>query len=195
MTTESPPAAAMAAASQFTIPSCSHRHRAPDLDRLLGVDRAQLGAAEHVDELDRPGGGDGVAKRRVGVETEDLPLVRIDRDDVVAVPHERAHDAVRGPVWVGRRPDHGDPTGRPERSFDAGVVEERDGAPAFGQVEQGARPPAVRLASRPLGRRLLWGHGVGIWPSTTTPVLMEPSARPATVVAKRSRTAGETSAS
>ena len=44
---------AIAAASQFTTPSCSQRQRAPRRDGLVGVWHAQLGAAEDVDDVER----------------------------------------------------------------------------------------------------------------------------------------------
>ena len=125
MTTDSPASWAIRPASSFAMPSWSHRQRAPDRDGLARVLDAQVGAAEHVDDVDRPGRRDGVGDGRVARLAVDLRLARVHGDDVVARPAQAPQHAVGRPGRVRRRPDERDPRPRAEQLPDAVVVEQR----------------------------------------------------------------------
>ena len=161
ITTSSPPAWAIAAASQFDDPELEPQPARADRDGFAGMRDAQLRPAEDVDEVDRTGRGDGVGDGREGRSAEDLALVRIDRHAVVALGQQVAEDPVRGAARVRRRPDDGDPSRRPERSLDARVVEHRDGTAALGQVEIGGRPVALLPCQVAASRSYGWPSAAG----------------------------------
>jgi hypothetical protein len=64
----------------------------PGVDGLLGVRRAQLGAAEHVDDVERAACPDRLAERPKRGNPEDVPLVGVDRDAFVALVDQVAED-------------------------------------------------------------------------------------------------------
>jgi hypothetical protein len=112
-------------------------------DRLAGVDGAQLGTAEDVDDVERTGGGDGIGERREGGHLGDLALVRVDRNDVVPGADERLEDAVRRPPRVRGGADHRDPPGRAEHLRDPGVVQDRHRVASLVEVHQVTHPGAI----------------------------------------------------
>ena len=59
---------------------------------------------------------------------------------------EIPEDAEGWPRRVGRRPDDRDPAGRPKRTLDAGVVEDRDGTATLVEIEEGSRSPMLLAA-------------------------------------------------
>src|SRR6188508_384784 len=84
-----------------------HRLRA-DLERLLDVWHHEVRPPEQVYHLDAftdvLGDGDQV---RIGSEAMDRSLIRVDRDDLVALADEEARHAVRGALRVRRAADDG----------------------------------------------------------------------------------------
>jgi hypothetical protein len=112
-------------------------------DRLVRMRHAELRATEHVDEVERTGGCDGVGQCRERRNALDLAFVRVDRDAVEPVSQQRGEDALRRPRGVGRGADDGDPSRRPQDPFDAVVVEDRDRTAALLEVEIGGCPVAL----------------------------------------------------
>ena len=82
-------------------------------------------------------------QRPEGRHAEDVPLVRVDRDALEPLLDEVAEDAERRPRAVRRRPDHGDPAGRPQGSLDARVVQDRDRPAPFLEVQECSGPIAL----------------------------------------------------
>jgi hypothetical protein len=118
------------------------------LDRLVRVRDAQPGAPEDVDHLERARRGDRLSEAGKGGDPEHLNLVGVDRDAIEPLPVEEAEDAEGWTGRVGRRPDHGDPTGRPKGTLDPGVVEDGDRPAPLFEIEELGRLltlPAARL--------------------------------------------------
>ena len=96
-------------------------------------------------------------------------LVRVDRHAVEALLDEVAEDAERRPRPVRRRPDDGDPAGRPQRPLDARVVEDRDRPAAFLEVEVGGGPVALLACQVAASRSYGWPSAAGGMLRPTTP--------------------------
>ena len=117
ITTDSPPACAIRAASQLTTPSCSHRHFAPAATASRRAARtARTGGRRRpcrTARSPRP-------PRRcvaIGRDPQDRPLVRVDRHAIEALVQQVAEHAERGPrrdPTRRRRPrSGGSPAARP----------------------------------------------------------------------------------
>jgi hypothetical protein len=109
------------------------------------VPGAELGAPEDVDDVDRSGGGDGVAEGPVALETLDDLLVRVYRHDVVARPDEESKDAVRGAMRLRRGADHRDPAAGAEDLGDRRVIQDVDVETAILEVDQLLEPGGLGL--------------------------------------------------
>ncbi|HEX3428443.1 MAG TPA: hypothetical protein VHS36_06515, partial [Candidatus Limnocylindrales bacterium] len=96
-----------------------------------------------VDDVEPAGRLDGVRERRERRSTEDLGLVGVDRDAVVAGPDQRPEDPEGGPRRVRGGSDDRDPAGRSKDLVDPRVVEDRDGTAALLEVEQRADAFAI----------------------------------------------------
>ena len=155
ITTASPPSCAIRAASQFTTPSCSHRHPRPGGDRLLGVRHAQLGPPEHVDHVERPGRGDRLGQRAERRHALDLALVRVDRHalEALAAPGSGRHRTTAGPGPTTRRrrrsaASRAGPARSPHRRGRGPVR----APPARSRNASRARSRSSRVRSRPRAR-------------------------------------------
>ena len=119
------------------MPSCSQSAPTPAATASRACSRGELGAAEDVDEVDRPV---DLGERAHAGDAEHLVAAgRAHGDHAVALREQIAHDAVARPVGLRRRADHRD---RPRVAQDLGRA--------------CARPTAIlaRGAGRPLRRRL-----------------------------------------
>ena len=114
ITTTSPASAAIVAAFQLTMPSCSQKQAGPDRDGLMRVGH-DLRAAEDIDDVERPGGGRGLLERRVRRDTVD----RRTHSGSPARSRSRSRRSVtehplRRPARPRRGPDDRDAAGRVE---------------------------------------------------------------------------------
>src|SRR5215212_5436894 len=100
--------------------------RGSDGNCLVRVRRAELGASEHVDNVDRSARGNRILERRVALEPLDLALVGVDGDDVVPDRPEVAEDVVGGSMGLGRGADYRDPPAGPKDLGDSLVIRHRD---------------------------------------------------------------------
>ena len=144
ITTDRPPALAIAAASQLTTPSWSHRQPAPIATASRAWGRHSSERRKTSTMSNGPGRLDRLGQRPEGRLAEDVALVRVDRDAVVAVQDEVAEDRERRPGRVRttrRRPRSGGP-GQDHR--DPRVVEQRG---------PGRGPPARSSMRRRTARR------------------------------------------
>ena len=96
ITTASPASAAIAAASQLTIPSWSHRQRAP-MATASRMRHHELRSAEDVDEVERASCGDRRLQRRECRNPEHALFLRVDRHAVVTTLDEELEHTVRRP--------------------------------------------------------------------------------------------------
>jgi hypothetical protein len=117
--------------------SCAGRHG------LLGVRHAQLGAAEDVDDVERPGRGDGLLEGPERGDAEDVAFERVHRHAFEALVDEVAEDPKRRPRRLRRGADDRDPAAGPEDRCDSAVVEEWDRSATLVEVEVGDRPVAL----------------------------------------------------
>jgi hypothetical protein len=124
---------------------CAH------VDRLPSMRLAQLGATEDIDDVERPGALGGLAERAEGRHAEDVSLIGVDGNALEALVDEVAEDAERGTRGVRRCAHDRDPARRAKEVGDAVVVQERDGAAAFVEVEERGGPGALDRAT--LGSR------------------------------------------
>ena len=88
-----------------------------------------------------------------------------------------AEDRVGRPPGVRGGPDDRDPACRPERQFDARIVEHRDRAAALDQVEIGGR--AVALLARQVAASRSYG-----WPSAAGGMLRPTNPARTTIVTR-----------
>ena len=172
ITTSSPPARAIRAASQLTTPSWSHRTRAPaaTASTAWGTHRSDRRKTSTMST--GPVAATAVGEVRVGRQPEHLALVRVHRHAVETEADQRPEHAVRRPRGVGRRADDGDPPGRAQHPLDAGVVEDLDRSATLLEVEERGGPitflPGQVAASRSYG----WPSAAGGMLRPTTPARM-----------------------
>ena len=153
-------------------PELEPQAASPDGNGLTRVGYAQVGPAEDVDELERAGRGNRIGQRRKGGHAEHLAFPGVDRHTVVAVVDQRPEDAVRRPVRIGRGADDRDPPGGAQDAFDAGVVEDGDGARALLEVEEGRG--SIALVARQVAASRSYGcpSAAGGMLRPTTPARM-----------------------
>jgi hypothetical protein len=124
------------------------QHACTDGHGLFCVRRAEVAATEDVDEVDRAGGLYGSGQGRVGGDAEHLALARVDRDALVAMEQQVAHDPMGRPGRIGGGTDDGYPPRGGQGRERLIVVEQGHLRPALGEVDQvadllevaGARP-------------------------------------------------------
>ena len=113
---------------------------------------AQLGPAEHVDDVERPGRLEGLTERPERRHPQDRSLAGVDRHALVALVEEVAEDAERGTGLIGGGAHDGDPPGGTEEVRDLLAVKDRDRASTLIEVEVRDRPGSLgRALRRPLG--------------------------------------------
>ena len=115
----------------------------PDRHRLMCMWHAQLGAAEDIDHVERPGRVDGLGQRPERRDPKDRALVGIDWNAVEALVQEVAQYGERRPRGVRRGTNDRDPPRLAQDDLDGRVVEDPDRAATLLEVEEGARSGAV----------------------------------------------------
>ncbi len=110
----------------------------------------ELRSAEDVDDVERPGLGNGLGKGPERRNREDAPLVRVDRYALESLVDEIAEDTERRTPFVRRRPDDGNPSSAPENRLDLGVASDLDRSAVLGEIEVGDRPRPVLASGVPL---------------------------------------------
>ena len=172
ITTSSPPARAIRAASQLTTPSWSHRTLAPAATASTAWGTHSSGPPEDVDHVDRAGRRDRRGEVRVGRQPEHLALVRVHRHAVETEADQRPEHAVGRPRRVGRRADDGDPPGRAQHPLDARVVEDVDRSATLLEVEERGGPVAFLPGQVAASRSYGWPSAAGGMLRPTTPARM-----------------------
>ena len=140
ITTDSPPADAIWAASQFTTPSCSHRQPAPIATASSACGTTSSERRNTSTMSNGPVASAASAQRPEGRHPEHAALVRVHRNALEALVDEVAEDAERRPALPRRGAHHGDAPGAPEDPRDLRVVSDRNRPASLLEIQVRDRP-------------------------------------------------------